>query len=119
MTDTDSKAVNLIESHPAFEIKSLRLPYYNIMHAAQVAMPSVRSSLPLLTGCLALAPESSDNSTLCEHLLTLRTRANNVRSLFSDKFCNFSANSWAEDQRDASELGFYAGRVAWVDPSSI
>jgi len=33
MTDTDSKAVNLIESHPAFEIKSLWLAYYNTMHA--------------------------------------------------------------------------------------
>jgi len=39
MTDTDSKAVNLIESHPAFEIKSLRLPYYNTVHAEEVAMP--------------------------------------------------------------------------------
>src|SRR5208282_4848113 len=48
-----------------------------------------------------------------------RTRANNVRSLFSHELCNFSANSWAEDQRDANELGFYVGRVAWVDPSRL
>jgi|SRR5271157_447624 len=94
-------------------------------------MPSEKSSLPLLIGFAeetydrekgiqpALAPESSDNSTLSQHLHTLRTRANNVRSLFSDELCNFSANSWAEDQRDASELGFYAGRVVWFDPSRL
>ena len=90
------------------------------MHAEQVAMPSVKSSLPLLTGFFeeaydrekgiqpALAPEFSDKSTLSEHLLTLRTRANNVRSLFSDELCNFSANSWAEDQMVVNELGFCA-----------
>src|SRR5208283_2753411 len=65
------------------------------------------------------APESSDKSPRNLRPLTIRTRANNVRSLFSNELCNFSANSWAEDQRDANELGFCAGRVAWVDPSRL
>jgi hypothetical protein len=94
-------------------------------------MASEKSSLPLLTGfaqklydrekgiLLALAPESSINSTLNEHLLTLRTRANNVRSLFPDELCNFSTNSWADDQKNANELGFCVEGVVWVDPSSI
>ena len=42
-----------------------------------------------------------------------------MRSLFLNELCNFSTNSWAEDQRDTNELGFCAGRVVWVDPSSI
>ena len=39
-----------------------------------------------------------------------------MRSLFANELCNFSANSWVEDQRDANELGFCAGGVVWVDP---
>src|SRR5271165_4672313 len=64
-------------------------------------------------------PESSDKSPRNLRLLNIRTRANNVRSLFLNELCNFSTNSWAEDQRDTNELGFCAGRVVWVDPSSI
>jgi hypothetical protein len=36
-----------------------------------------------------------------------------------ERTLQLSANSWAEDQRDANELGFCAGGVVWVDPSSI
>ena len=39
-----------------------------------------------------------------------------MRSLFLNELGNFSANSWAEDQRDANELGFFAGGAVWVDP---
>ena len=37
-----------------------------------------------------------------------------MRSLFLNELCNFSANSWAEDQRDANELGFCAGSVIHI-----
>src|SRR5271157_6010836 len=65
------------------------------------------------------APESSDKSSRNLRPLTIGTRANNVRSLFLNELCNFSAISWAEDQRDANELGFCTEGVVWVDPSNI
>src|SRR5271166_4940780 len=85
-----------------------------------IAKQLQRKDLQWLSGNIGYpAPESSDKSPRNLRPLNIRTRANNVRSLFSNELCNFSANSWAEDQRDANELGFCAGRVVWVDPSSI
>lgn len=128
MTDKDSKArqLNRISSCIRDQIAVAPLPQYYACKISCNALRKISTSIAnqlqkkrftmVIKNIGYWAPESSDKSPRNLRPLTIRTRANNVRSLFLNELCNFSANSWAEDQRDANELGFCAGGVVWVDP---